>query len=71
MAPELLSVDENSSAAGAPTTQSDVFALGMVAIEVITSLSSDIHKLTYLGVYWPSPVPRKYISWGDNEDNEW
>lgn len=36
MAPELLSVEQNENKSRSPTSQSDVFALGMVAIEVFT-----------------------------------
>ncbi|KAF9780742.1 hypothetical protein BJ322DRAFT_279145 [Thelephora terrestris] len=36
MAPELFGVEENESKSGTPTPESDVFALGMVAVEVFT-----------------------------------
>ena len=41
MAPELLGIEESAEKSRKHTSQSDVFALGMVAIEVITSVLSD------------------------------
>jgi hypothetical protein len=42
MAPELLNVEQNPEKSGTPTRQSDVFAFGMVAIEVIVTPSFDV-----------------------------
>lgn len=61
MAPELFNVEQNPEKSGTPTRQSDVFALGMVAIEVNTFLpSSDVlivYNLWHLGVHGTSAVP--------------
>lgn len=50
MAPELLGgIDDNLDKSGTPTPQSDVFAFGMVAVEVITSPLSHSRITHYLG----------------------
>jgi hypothetical protein len=62
MAPELFSVEQNAGKSGIPTPQSDIFALGMVAYEVMTSslLDAPINpNLVHPGVHGTSAVPRK------------
>ena len=72
MAPELLGIEPSTDNSRTPTSQSDLFALGMVAIEVITSVLSVtwsfLNDLTHLGVYRASAVPRKQRLCGDEED---
>ena len=73
MAPELLDIEQNANKPHAPTPQSDVFALGMVAIEVIRSTLSDnlaIPNLKHSGVHRTGAIPRKQRIFGDEEDRE-
>jgi len=61
MAPELFSVGQNVGKPAIPTRQSDVFALGMVTFEVMTSSLPDIPveaDLVYPGVHGMRAVSR-------------
>jgi hypothetical protein len=57
MAPELLYVDEEHQAAR-PSKKSDVYALAMVAVEVITTHFSDTTTFTQplKDFHWPSAI---------------
>ena len=61
MAPEILGIEQIAAKPRTPTPQSDVFALGMVAIEVIAFVLSDarpfLNNLTRPGVHGASAVP--------------
>ena len=61
-APELLEIGRNAVNIGAPTVQSDIFALGMVAVEVTASILSNalvIPKLLHFQVFTGrKPFPR-------------
>ena len=73
MAPELLDIEQNANTPRTPTPQSDVFALGMVAVEVIRSTLSntlDTPNLAHSGVHRAGAVPRKHRIFGDEEDCE-
>ena len=73
MAPELLEVKQNADNPRTPTPQSDVFALGMVAVEVIKSTlfhTLAIPNLTRSGVHRTATVPRTQRVFGDEEDRE-
>jgi len=61
MAPELFGVGQNTGKPRVPTPRSDVFALGMVTLEVKFSLSlvSNNPNLTQPGVHGTSTIPRE------------
>ena len=70
MAPEILNIEQNAGRPGVHTPQSDIFALGMVTFEVMTSslFALNSPNLAYPGVHGTSAVPGERPANGNGED---
>ena len=72
MAPEITGIEPSADYSRTPTTQTDLFTLGMVVIEVATSIFTDtwssLKTVAHSGVHGTSAVSRKRGVYGDEED---